>query len=135
MTKNDEAIMTLRKQIDDKKKSLKSSERFSPVTNCSIELDGLRYNIQVLTKEQIIAMMVKLNSYRMSAKDLGLLDEYQISGFAVAQWLADLMTRLDIVNRKTEENKLKMLEERLHKLLSDDKKTELEIDEISKLLN
>jgi len=127
---NDKMILGLKKQIEDKKKALKASERFSPTTNCSIELDGSRYNINVLGKEQIVSLLVKLNSYLLSAKDLGLHNEFTISGFSLADWMGDLNSRLMIVNRRAEEDKLRGLENKLHNLLSVDTKIELEINDI-----
>ncbi|MFB0830782.1 hypothetical protein ACEU2D_14360 [Brevibacillus laterosporus] len=136
MTKtNDQKIMELRKQIEAKKEKIGRSIKFAPITNCSIELDGVRYNLQVLTKEQIIALMVKLNAYAISAKELGLLNDYTISGFNVMDWIKDLKSKLVIVGRKEEEYKLKGMEAKLHKLLSNEKKVELEIDEIESMLN
>lgn len=130
---NDQKIMDLKKQIEEKKAKLIKSQRFTPITNCSIEVEGVRHNIQVLTKEQLITLMVKINSYAMSAKDLGL-DSYNISGFDVVEWIQDIKSKLDFVSRKEEENKLKMMESKLHQLLSNEKKVELEIDEIMKSL-
>ncbi|MGG1440867.1 hypothetical protein ABE354_02180 [Brevibacillus laterosporus] len=136
MTKtNDQKILELKKQIEEKKKKVGMSQKFTPVTNCSIELDGARYNIQVLQKEQIILLVVKLNAYALAAKELGLLGDYNISGFNVMDWLTDLKAKLDFVNRKEEEGKLKMMEAKLDQLLSNEKKVELEIDEIESMLN
>ena len=42
---NDSRILILKKQIESKKEQLSKSTRFSPVTNCSIELDGIRYKV------------------------------------------------------------------------------------------
>jgi len=128
-SENDAKILSLKKQIEEKKKTIKSTEKFVPITNCSIELDGMRFNIQVLTKEQIITLMVKLNTYRLAAKDLGI--EYSVSGYSVEDWIIDLKSKLGNLERKTEEHRLKLLEEKLHDLLSTDKKVELEIDEIA----
>jgi hypothetical protein len=79
--------------------------------------------------------MVKLNSYKLSAKDLGILKEYSISGYSVEDWISDIKFKFDILCRKEEENKLKVMETKLHQLLSSDKKVELEIDEIMSQLN
>jgi len=130
---NDKKIMELKKQIEEKKNKISKSQRFTPITNCSIEVDGVRYNLQVLTKDQLITLMVKLNAYAMSAKDLEL-DGFVISGFEVADWITDIKSKLDFVSRKEEENKLKMMESKLHQLLSNEKKVELEIEEIMKSL-
>lgn len=131
---NDQKILKLKEQIEEKKKLVSKSKKFTPVTNCSIELDGVRHNIQVLTKEQLIQMLIKLNAYAASAENLGLLDEYTISGYKVTEWIEDLQAKLDYINRKNEEQKLKSMEAKLDKLLSNEKKVELEIDEIEALL-
>jgi hypothetical protein len=132
---NDQRILTLKKQIEIKKEKLGKSTRFTPVTNCSIELDGVRHNIQVLTKEQLIMLMVKLNSYLMSAKVLEVAEDFNISGFHVSDWITDIQSKIEVISRKDEERQLKVMEDKLVKLLSDGKKVELEIDEIESLLN
>jgi len=129
---NDSKIMELKKQIEDKKIKLGKSQKFTPVTNCSIEVDGIRVNIQVLTKDQLITLLVKLNSYAISAKDLEIY--FSVSGYDVSDWITDIKSKLDFVSRKEEENKLKIMESKLHQLLSNEKKVELEIDEIMKSL-
>jgi hypothetical protein len=131
---NDKKIMELKKQIAEKKTKLEGINRFVPITNCSVEIDGQRYNIQVLQKEQLIHLMVRVNLYRMSAKDLELTEEFNISGYKPEDWITDLKARLDILSKKDEERKLKAMEEKLDRLLSDEKKTELELDEIESLL-
>lgn len=131
---NDQRILTIKKQIAEKKEKLGKNARFTPVTNCSIEVDGDRHNIQVLAKEQLISLMVKLNAYLMSAKALDVAEEYLISGYSPVDWIADIQSRIDILSRKNEENQLKAMEDKLSKLLSEGKKVELEIDEIESLL-
>lgn len=131
---NDQKILTLKILIEEKKAKIGKSQKFTPVTNCSIEIDGTRYNIQVLSKEQIISLAVKLNAYAIAARELELLNDYHISGFNVMDWIKDLKSKLDFVCRKEEEHKLKMMESKLNHLLSNDKKVELEIDEIESLL-
>lgn len=133
-TKNDELILQLKKQIDEKKKSLKATERFQPITNCSIELDGIRSNIQVLTKEQLISLLVKLNSYRKSADELGMLNEYSIGGYSVDDWISDVKSKYLNLNRKEEQENLRQKELRLTQLLSGEKKVELELEEIANSL-
>ena len=132
--KNDEIIMVLKKQIEEKKKLLKASERFVPFTNCSLELDGVRNNIQVLNKEQLVSILVRLNVLKNSAEQLGLLEDYMIGGFSVEDWMHDVKTKMTILNRKQEEDKLKALENRLELMLSSEKKIELELEAMRKLL-
>ncbi|MFC8686054.1 hypothetical protein [Brevibacillus porteri] len=132
---NDNKILELKKQIEEKKKKLNKSQKFTPVTNCSIEMDGVRFNINVLQKEQLINLLVKLKANAIAAEKLDLLNDYMISGYSVTDWIDDLKARFDYLSRKEEEQKLKTMEAKLNQLLSNDKKVELEIDEIEAMLN
>jgi hypothetical protein len=134
MNKNDEKILELKSQIIEKKKSVIKSKRFIPITNCSIELDGIRYNIQTLDKESCISLLVKLNSYKLSAKDLDLLEEYKISGFKIEEWIEDIKLKLDVLLQREEEKKLHSMEKKLEDLLSNEKKIEIEIADIESML-
>jgi hypothetical protein len=127
---NDKKIMELKQQIEVKRDKLAKSQKFVPITNCSLELDGVRHSIQVLNKEQLISAMVRLNSYVLSAKDLGVLEDYTISGYHVQDWVTDLRAKLDVVSRKEEESKLKAMEAKLTQYLSNEKKISLELDGI-----
>ena len=131
---NDQRILLLKKQIEIKKEKLNRSLKFSPVTNCSIEFEGVRSNIQALPKEQLISLMVKLNSLLLSAKDLGVSNEYTISGYGLVDWITDIKAKIEIISRKDEEKALKVMESKLEGLLSEGKKVELELNEIESIL-
>ena len=126
--------MELKKKIEDEKVKLKDSTKFSPITNCSLELDGVRCNINTLQRQGLIELLIKLNIFKLSAEDLNLLQEYKLSGFLVTEWIDDVKSKLNIVSRKLEEANLKIMEDKLTKMLSDEKKTELELNEIAELL-
>jgi hypothetical protein len=125
---NDERILQLRAQIEEKKAKLGRSKHFNPVTNCLIDFEGKQLNIRVLPKDQLIALMVKINALYMSAKALGVEDQYAISGYAPSEWIADIKAKLDMLNRQEEERALSVMEEKLSTLLSEDKRVELELD-------
>lgn len=131
---NDEKIMGLKAQIQEKKDKLKVKKRFVPVTNCSLELDGVRYNLQATPKEKLTDLLIRLNAYRMSAEKLCVSQTYLVSGFILDDWITDILSRLEILSYREEESKLQALEFKLHDLLSVDKKVELEISDIESLL-
>lgn len=131
---NDTRILEMKKQIEAKKEKLGKSTRFMPVTNCSIELDDKRYNLNAMTKDALIHLAVKLHSYMESAKTLGLGEQYVISGYSPVDWVADIKSKIDILSKKDEEKSLKVMEEKLSKLLSEGKQVELEIDAIESML-
>ena len=132
---NDEKIIKLKQQIEEKRNKLGNVKRFTPVTNCILELDGVTTNIQILSKEKLALLLVKLNLYKMSIENLNMsFDKIIISGYDVRDWIMDILAKTDIISYKEEEQKLKTMESKLVELLSNEKKTELAIDEIEKML-
>ena len=132
---NDEKIIKLKQQIEDKRTKLGNLKRFTPITNCILELDGITTNIQILPKEKLALLLVKLNLYKMSIENLNMsLDEIIINGYNIGDWMCDILAKIDIISYKEEEQKLKTMESKLVELLSKEKKTELAIDEIEKML-
>lgn len=131
--KNDERIMQLKQQIETKRKELANqTDRFTPVTNCLLVIDKVAYNLHVESSE---LLLIKVNMIAMSAKDLGLdISKVIISGYSLADWLDDIKNYMKVQSYKDEKRKLNQLEKQLDALLSDDKRTELEIDSIAALL-
>lgn len=134
MSKNDDKILELKKQIETKKNDLAARKvRFSPETNCVLDLDGNKFNLNVLDDGALMFLMLKLNLYNMSADNLKMPHPI-ISGYSVDLWINDIKSKLAVAGMKREEADLKRMEAKLDKLLSEEKKTELEIDEIASLL-
>ena len=131
MSKNDERVLQLKKLIETKKAEL-STQRFVPITNCVLDMEDKKYNLNVLQEKELEFLMVKLNAYAMSADNLKI--DLVISGYGVNEWLTDISRKLAIITDKKKRDELKALEAKLDKMLSDEKKTELELDEIAALL-
>lgn len=132
--KNDDRIMQLKEQIEKKRKELavSNTSRFIPITNCLLVIDKTTYNLHVDSSE---LLLIKLNSMRLSAKDLGIdTSKLMISGYSLDNWITDVKNNLSIQNYRTEKKKLDSLEKQLTALLSDDKQTELQIDQLAALL-
>lgn len=134
MSKNDDRILELKKQIDEKKKLLADKNtRFVPETNCVLMMNKNSTNINVCSDEELKLLLISLNAYLMSAKDLGM-NDFEISGYSITSWIKDIKNKLEISGLKKQQADLKAMEQKLDKLLSDDKKTELELDDIAALL-
>ena len=131
MSKNDERVLQLKKLIETKKAEL-STQRFVPMTNCVLDMEDKKYNLNVLQEKELEFLMVKLNAYSMSADNLKI--NLVISGYGVNEWLTDISGKLAVIIDKKKQDELKTLESKLDKMLSDEKKTELELDEIAALL-
>lgn len=134
MSKNDDRILELKKQIETKKKAISEKKvRFIPETNCVLNMDGITINLNVCSDDALVLLLIRLNSYLMSAVDLGM-SNFEISGYSVTAWIEDIKSKLEVSDLNKKKSDLKKMESKLDKLLSDDKKTELEIDEIANLL-
>lgn len=131
MSKNDERVLQLKRLIEEIKSEI-STQRFIPETNCVLDMDGQKHNLNVLQKKELEFLMVKLNAYSMWANDLEI--DLVISGYGVNKWLADVSSKLAVIENKKKQDELKDLETKLDKMLSDEKKTELELDKIAAML-
>jgi len=131
--KNDATILKLKEQITKKKKELGKTSRFSPVTNLSLELDGTRYNLNVLDKVKLQQLAIKVASYSSTAHDIGLTGT-EYSGYMLSEWLEDIIGKLDIIEHKEKEAELAKLEAKLSKMLSNEKQVELELQDIAEML-
>jgi hypothetical protein len=134
MANNDEKVLKLKAVLEEKKENLKKADKFTPVTNLSLELHGIRTNLNVAGLDQLAVLLIEMNSYVLSAKDLNM-SEPKISGFTPSEWVQDLRGKYMLANRKQEVANIKVMEDKLNSLLSTDKKVELELQEIESLLN
>lgn len=134
--KNDERILMLKKQIEEKKNELGKQPRFSPITTCLFNYNGNKVNIHALTSvKEINALLVHFHVYEMAASDLGIsCEDVLFDGFSVTDWMEDLICKKAVIEYAEKKTQLVTLEKKLDKLLSDDKKTELEIDAIAGLI-
>lgn len=134
MSKNDDRILELKKQIEEKKTTLmEKNTKFSPETNCILILDGTTYNLNVLNDESLTFLKIQLYTYKMAVIDMKITD-FKISGYSLDDWIGDINKKLETHEVKQKQNELKAMEAKLDKLLSEDKKTELELDDIAALL-
>ena len=64
MSKNDDRILELKKQIETKKKSISEKKvRFIPETNCVLNMDGMTINLNVCSDDALLLLLlIRLNS-------------------------------------------------------------------------
>lgn len=129
--KNDDKILQLKQKIEEKKKQL-GDGRFSPITNCNLVWMETRYNLHSLNDDKLKFLLVELRIRENVVEEFDF--DYEVSGYNLSDWIEDIKSRLVILNRVEEERKLKLMETKLDKLLSNEKKVELELKEIEDLL-
>lgn len=129
---NDDTIMELKAKIAQKREKLATlKSKFVPETTCSIALDGVIYNLHVMDKPSLVLLICKLNALYESAKSLECVHELVISGYNIETWMEDVRSRLSSMDYASEMKKLAGLESRLDSMLSDNKKTEIELESIA----
>ena len=134
MSKNDDRILELKKQIEEKKATLaEKNVKFSPETNCVLIMDDTTYNLNVLNDDALTFLKIKLYTYKMAMLDMKITD-FKLSGYSLDEWISDINKKLETHEVKQKQNELKAMEAKLDKLLSEDKKTELELDDIAAML-
>lgn len=133
-TKNDEMILQLKKKVEEQKAELAKLPRtLQSETSTVFRQDVDNLNLRVMSVEQLKLLKVKLHTYAMAAVDLGI-DEITISGFSIDKWMHDINMQISVLTRAEKEKKLKETEATLNRMLSDDKRTELELQELAKIL-
>lgn len=135
-TKNDEMILQLKKKVEEQKAELAKLPRtLQSETSTVFRTDAENLNLRVMSIEQLKLLKVKLHAYVMSAIDLEIgIDEVIVSGFSIDKWMHDIDMQISVLTRVEKEKKLKETEATLNRMLSDDKRTELELQELAKML-
>lgn len=126
---NDEKIIELKKKIADKKEKINAV--FEPKTDMRIMLNGREYNINSLQLKELIQAAIVFNSYVQSAKQLGLLEDFNFSEYNAQLYIEDILSRIAYLRNKKELTDLQVAERELESLLSPEKKTEVAIDKIA----
>ena len=141
MSKNDERILMLKKSIEEQESQLKEVSKYEYRTNKVLTLDTAIHNLNVISLNQIHSLLLELNGVRFNAMDLkvrfpevDILSDTLFSGYSIDDWISDLVHQLEVVESKAKVSKLKAAKKQLDNMLSEDKKTELLLDELSKNL-
>lgn len=131
--KNDNKILTLKEEILKRRTEIGQPIRFNPVTTCALELFGNKINLHTINNiHELNKIKIELNMYIQSALNLQIpADEVVISGFSLKKWMSDIENKRQVILYNKKISELEEVEKRLDELLSDEKKTELEIDSIA----
>lgn len=134
MSANDNRIITLKETIEAKRIELQEEKRFIPQTTCCIQLkDGTKINLHTLDTNELSLALIIMQTLFNNAYALNMTD-IKISGFYFNEWIDDISALLHNKQVKEKKAQLNQLEKKLDSLLSEDKRTELELDDIANLL-
>lgn len=134
MGSNDDKILELKQRIELEKLKLKEIARFTPKTTCVYVInDSIKFNIRTMSIDELNQLLIIVQTLICTAVPMGLTSTL-FSGFTLEEWKSDIIGLRDqkmIMERKA---KISRFETRLQSMLSDDKKTELEIAAIENAL-
>ena len=129
---NDARIMILKGQIQRERDSITEAKKFVPATTCIYTFpNNTKINLRALTEDELTQLLIIVHTLIGTAEKMdrpGAL----FQGFTLYDWAHDIEGCLEQRYIHERKAKLARYEKQLDSLLSDDKKTELELDAIGK---
>ena len=135
MPNNDDRIIELKKLIEKKEKEIVPASLASKTT-LILDFNGQKYNLNVMTLPELQILFCQLQALQTANEKLSSFytEPLSIGGFCVADWLDDIISKMNYLMTKNKKKDLDAMKKQLDKLLSDGKKTELLLDEIMEKL-
>lgn len=142
MASTDKKTLELIAQVKAKKASIAKAEKPSYETNMSFSyIEGNKSSAVNLHVESDVKKLICIGAFlaersanylMIASKVFGLESppEFTWDGFTVDQWLNDLKLKITKIQIVTEKEKLEALEKRLNKIISPEKRAEIELEAI-----
>jgi len=142
MSNNDAKIKELLEIVSKKKNELGQKPRISYKTNGVFKYENNDFfNINTIVDQQKLVealshLLIKQHFNDSAANMLSV--PYKVltwNGYTLDEWVEDFKTRLSVVAWESKKKELEAAELKLKKLVSEDTRTAMEIDEIAGLLS
>lgn len=142
-TKQDKTVQDLFAVIQKKKEVIAKAEKPNWKTNCSFgyikDSPTGRVNLQVLNDVQelihILGFLIeKEKAFAEAAKFLDVDAKFDWFGYTLDEWREDVQTRVNKIQIIDKKKTLEKLEARLNSLISPEFRAEMELAEITKML-
>ena len=139
--KNDVLVSQLLKKVEEKKAQIQRIKNPSFKTNLSLPVDGTttRINLNVASPELLFRILVDLET--RIEKSQGVAEKYDLvfdnswHGFTLEDWSDDVILKIRQNQSQRQVNELREVEKKLNSLMSEDKRTNIELEKLSELLN
>lgn len=135
---NDAVVLQLQGKVEEKKKKIAAlkKNRHTSATKCILEWEGKNINFNVVGKDELTFLLVKIHALYVAADDLLLEDfgDTVVQGHTLDEWIQDIKGKIKEKDILKEEQQVKAIEKQLDAMLSTEKKTELQLAEFAKLL-
>lgn len=138
--KNDALVEQLLKKVEEKKAQIQRIKNPSFKTNLSLPIDGTttRINLNVASPELLFRILVDLETRIEKSGDVA--TKYDVvfdnawHGFTLEDWRDDVVLKIRQNQAQRQVNELREIERKLNGLMSEDKRTNLELEKLSQLL-
>lgn len=135
---NDKIIKELTDAVAKRHSELKKIDSYEFKTNCIIDDQGRKVNIQVLSLDDLYCQL----SYFLYTQDkidsvnseLGLKHGVKIGGYSIGDWCSDMKHLIQKRSVESKKKELATIESKLDSMLSPEAKQQRELDEIRKNL-
>ena len=140
MSKNDVVIKELLQKVDEQKNGLGKKEKVAWQTNGIFKRDSINwFNINTVTDFSLLAsalgfLISQDESFQKACKRLGVTAEFKWDGYTIKEWEEDFQLRIKLVEWDNRKKKLDETKKRLSGLVSEEARTEMELDDIKKIL-
>lgn len=142
MKNNDNQIELLQLKVAEKEDQLaKQKESLGKTkTKLVLNMSGNTFNLNVLSKNDLTLLLGQLYSIGVSLGSISTgnnevlvkaVDDFLLDGYNLGDWIDDVTYKLTSISIKEEEAKLKVIKKTLADKLSEDRKTELELEQIA----
>lgn len=132
MKNNDETILTLKKEIERKREKLGAKPTFLPKSKCIFIFNSVSYNINVLKQPELELLHTQFNVLNEAAKSFNY--KLQIDNCSIDDLITDVENKLKVIKYNTDVKQFEQLENKLTSLMSEDVKTNLELNAIMDIL-
>lgn len=141
MSKHDTKIKQLLEKVEDQQASLGDRPRASWLTNGIFRYpDGQHFNLNTVQDSEplldALAFLLEKQTLRSEAAKRLEIECVELSwgGFSLADWESDFKRRIEILAWQGRKKQLDATKKKLHSLVSEEGKTEMELSAIEKLL-
>ena len=139
--KNDALVEQLLKKVEEKKAQIQKIKNPSFKTNLSLPVDGTttRINLNVASPELLFRILVDLET-RIEKSD-SVAKKYDVvfdnawHGYTLEDWRDDVVLKIRQSQAQRQVNELREVEKKLNSLMSEDKRTNMELEKLSTLLS
>lgn len=137
----DEKALALLNEVTAKKDEIhKLNNKVNYITNLTFyyPIDGKQINLNtVLNVNKLIELFAfiknNIETKENSAKMLGVVDyDSKFENYTLSEWLEDFKTKINIIKLKQLKEDLKIKEDKLNSIISEEKRKELEFESIFK---